>query len=173
MKKMVDTEEIRLTEEKFRKKQQDFEKRLKKWSQDAARFGVRFDRASLEPKNFEPQLREFLAKSTDLRFSEDFGSGFFFRKELAENGDFNWHILAYLASGSKKGDQEKTQILHFFYRRTKEAHREEKIIFPFITVRQDKNTRSTSFLWRLWESHTSPSGKGGHILFIPWGTPAQ
>ena len=169
LKKMVDSEEIRIEKEKFDKLEKEFSAKLDLWIKNAAAFGVRFDRTTLEEKNFNAALEDFLEKTTDIRYSEDFGSGIFFRKEIAENKDYKWHIAAYLASGSKQGECEKTQILHFLYRSSKDKEREEKIIFPFITIRKNKDYSSRSFLWRLWETHESPAGKGGYIFFIPWG----
>ena len=169
LKKMVDSEEIRIEKEKFDKSKKEFDTLFDQWRSDAASFGVNFDRSMLEKKNFDPALDQFLEKTTDLRCSEDFGSGIFFRKELAENKDYKWHIFCYLASGSKEGEREKTQVLHFLYRKNKDGQREEKIIFPFITIRKNKDFSSSSFLWRLWETHESPKGKGGYIFFIPWG----
>ena len=169
LKKMVDSEEIRIEKEKFDKLEKEFNSKVTLWSKKAAEFGVRFDRTTLDEKYFNAALEKFLEKTTDVRYSEDFGSGIFFRKELAENQDCKWHILAYLASGSKQGKREKTQILHFLYRSSKDGEREEKIIFPFITIRKSKDHSSSSFLWRMWEIHETPSGKGGNIFFIPWG----
>ena len=71
-----------------------------------------------------------------------------------------------------RGDREKAQILQFFYRRNREGEREEKVIFPFIAVRREKDFHSASFLWRFWETHESPRGRGGYIFFFPWGSPA-
>jgi len=172
LKKMVDAEEIRLQREKWSKEEKKFLADLAVWVRNAKKLGMTFSRATLEEKNFDAALEALLDKHAETRFSEDFGSGLFYRKELDENGDFDWHIFLYLASGSRKGTREKAQVLQFFYRRTREGEREEKVIFPFITVRQDKKTRSASFLWRLWETHESPRGKGGYVLFFPWGEPA-
>ncbi|MBR1951295.1 MAG: hypothetical protein IKA32_01870 [Lentisphaeria bacterium] len=169
LKKLVDSEEIRIEKEKFDKLNKEFTGKVALWSKKAAGFGVRFDRTTLDEKNFNTALEKFLEKTTDIRFSEDYGSGIFFRKELAENGDYKWHIFAYLASGSRQGKREKTQILHFLYRSSKDGDREEKIIFPFVTIRKNKGHSSKSFLWRMWETHETPSGKGGYIFFIPWG----
>ncbi|MBR2911347.1 MAG: hypothetical protein IKC05_07025, partial [Lentisphaeria bacterium] len=169
LKKLVDSEEIRIEKEKFDKLNKEFTGKVALWSKKAAGFGVRFDRTPLDEKNFNTALEKFLEKTTDIRFSEDYGSGIFFRKELAENGDYKWHIFAYLASGSRQGKREKTQILHFLYRSNKDGDREEKIIFPFVTIRKNKGHSSKSFLWRMWETHETPSGKGGYIFFIPWG----
>ena len=169
LKKMVDAEEIRIEREKTAKVKAELEKDIFKWKEDASRCGVKLDKKSLEDKNFNADMEKFLEKTTRIRYFEDFGSGIFFRKELAENGDFKWHIFAYLASGSKQGAHEKTQLLHFLYRKNKNAEREETIIFPFITIRKEKDRRSSSFLWRLWETHDSVQGKGGYIFFIPWG----
>ncbi len=169
LKKMVDSEEIRLEKVKADDFRREFEKDLEKWKRDAAGFGMDFDVSSLEEKNFDVCLEKFLEHTTDIRYSEDFGSGIFYRKELAENGDHKWHAFCYLASGSKKGAKEKCQFLHFFYRYSRDGEREEKIIFPFITIRKNKNMKSTSFLWRLWETHETPQGKGGYFLFVPWG----
>ena len=169
LKKMVDAEEIRIEREKTAKQKAELEKDIFKWQGDVARCGVKLDKKSLEDKNFNTDMENFLEKTTRIRYFEDFGSGIFFRKELAENGDFKWHILAYLASGSKQGTHEKTQIMHFLYRKNKDGEREETIIFPFIAIRKEKERSSSSFLWRLWETHESGQGKGGYIFFIPWG----
>ena len=172
LKKMVDAEEIRLEREKQDKAEKKFLSDLGQWTADAAKLGMTFSRATLEEKNFSPALEALLEKHTETRFSEDYGSGVFYRKELDENGDFDWHIFLHMASASRRGDREKAQVLQFFYRRNREGEREEKVIFPFIAVRKDKDFRSASFLWRLWESHESPRGKGGYFLFFPWGAPA-
>jgi hypothetical protein len=169
LKKMVDSEEIRIEKEKFDKSKKEFDTLFDQWNSEAATLGTAFDRSTFEKKNFEPALDKFLEKTTDIRYSEDFGSGIFFRKELAENKDHKWHIFCYLASGSKQGEREKTQIMHFLYRKNKDAQREETIIFPFITIRKNRDFSSFSFLWRLWETHETPAGKGGYIFFIPWG----
>ena len=172
LKKMVDAEEIRLEREKFGREEKKFLAELDTWVKDAKKLGMDFSRATLEKKNLAPALEALLEKHTETRFSEDFGSGLFYRKELDENGDFDWHIFLHMASGSRRGGREKAQILQFFYRRSREGEREEKVIFPFIAVRKDKDFHSASFLWRLWESHESPRGKGGYFLFFPWGESA-
>ena len=172
LKKMVDAEEIRLQREKWNKEEKKFLADLDVWVKDAKKLGMTFSRATLGKQNLDTALETLLEKHAETRFSEDFGSGLFYRKELDENGDFDWHILLYLASGSRKGVREKVQVLQFFYRRTREGEREEKVIFPFIAVRRNGDSRSASFLWRVWESHESPRGRGGYFLFFPWGEPA-
>lgn len=171
LKKMVDAEEIRLEQEKKDQTEKKFLADLQEWIKNSAKFGMTFSRTTLEKKNFTAALEKLLDKHTETRFSEDFGSAFFYRQEQDSNGDFDWHVFLYLASGSRRGDRETKQVLQFFYRLTREGEREEEVIFPFITVRKDKDFRSFSFLWRVWESHESPQGRGGHFLFFPWGTP--
>ena len=90
-------------------------------------------------------------------------------KELFSNGDFRWHTFLYLAGGEKKGEREKTQVLHFFYRFNKEGAKEEKLIFPFISLQKDENFERTSFLWRVYEKTVKNGKTSGHILFIPFG----
>ena len=172
LKKMVDAEEIRLEREKFGKEEKKFLAELDLWVKNAKKLGMTFSRATLEKQNLDTALETLLEKHAETRFSEDFGSGLFYRKELDENGDFDWHIFLHMASGSRRGGREKAQVLQFFYRRSREGEREEKVIFPFIAVRKDKDFNSASFLWRLWETHESPRGKGGYILFFPWGKSA-
>ena len=120
-------------------------------------------------KEFDNSLEQLLERCTDIRYSEDFGSGLFFRKELAANGDNRWHTFCYLASGEKNGKTESAQVLQFLYRYNREGEREEKLIFPFISIQKDKNFERVSFLWRLFETHRKDGKKGGYIFFIPYG----
>jgi|GEM_PF-862004 len=173
LKKMVDAEEIRLEQEKKDKTEKQFIADLHEWVIVSAGFGMAFNRATLEKQNFTAALEKLLDKHTETRFSEDYGSAVFYRKEQDSNGDFDWHVLLRLASGSRRGNRETKQILQFFYRLTREGERAEEVIFPFISVRKDKDFRSFSFLWRMWESHESPQGRGGHLLFFPWGSPEK
>lgn len=168
LKKAVKEEEVRLQREKFSKEANTFNKDFEVWQKDARKLGFDFTK-EVFGKEFDNSLEQLLERCTDIRYSEDFGSGLFFRKELAANGDNRWHTFCYLASGEKNGKTESAQVLQFLYRYNREGEREEKLIFPFISIQKNKNFERVSFLWRLFETHRKDGKKGGYIFFIPYG----
>ena len=107
--------------------------------------------------------------AAERRWVEDFGNGFFYRKELYYNGDNNWRFLFGLASGEKNGTVEDTRVLGFLYRFRKTGNRSEELIFPFIAKQRDGKNYRTSFLWRLWEKHSTDGKTGGYLFFFPYG----
>ena len=168
LKKAVAVEEVRLQRETFNKEADKFNKEFETWRKKAKSLGFDFSLDTLE-KKFDASLEQLLERCTEVRYSEDFGSGLFFRKELAANGDNRWHAFLYLASGEKNGSTESAQVLQFLYRYTRAGEREEKLIFPFISIQKNKDSERFSFLWRLFETHSKNGKKGGYIFFIPWG----
>lgn len=168
--KLIDEEEIKILEKKYAGKMKKYQKNLASYLADGKKMGASLREDALkDEKKFHAMLEEFFAAFTRIRYSEDFGSGLFFRKELFENGDHSWRVFLFLAGGEKKGAREKTQFLHFFYRFNKEGDKEEKLIFPFITIQKDKGYKKISFLWRFYERTVKNGRTSGHILFIPYG----
>ncbi|MBP5182738.1 MAG: hypothetical protein J6331_06905, partial [Lentisphaeria bacterium] len=169
-KKLIDEEEIRILEKSYSSEDGKYSSLLKKFLADGKKLGAKFSPEDFkDEKKFQTMLEKFFDDFTVIRYSEDYGSGLFYRKELFSNGDFRWHTFFYLAGGEKKGEQEKTQVLHFFYRFNKEGAKEEKLIFPFISLQKDENFERTSFLWRVYEKTVKNGKTSGHIFFIPFG----
>ena len=169
-KKLIDAEEIRMEEQKYLNKKNTFEKDAAKYLADGRKIGAELSIDALkDKKKFDAMLEKFFDSFTRIRYSEDYGTGFFFRKELFENGDYSWHAFLNLAGGEKKGTKERTQFLHFFYRHNKDGVKEEKLIFPFISIQKDKDFEKTSFLWRVFEKTVKEGRTSGHIFFIPYG----
>ena len=110
-----------------------------------------------------------LEHATELRYYEDIGNRIFYHRENLSNGDWKWSLCGILAGGEKRGERESTHILHLLYRSRREGARVEKVYFPFITVTEDGDDSSCSFLYRVF-SLTRRGGKtSGHIFFIPFG----
>ena len=169
-KKLIDAEEIRIEEKKYADKKNKFEKDAAKYLADGRKIGANLSIDALkDKKKFEAMLEKFFDSFTRIRYSEDYGTGLFFRKELFENGDYSWHAFLNLAGGEKKGAKERKQFLHFFYRFNKEGSKEEKLIFPFISVQKDKDFEKTSFLWRVFEKTVKNGKTSGYVFFIPYG----
>ena len=169
-KKLIDAEEIKIEEEKYAAKKKKFESELAQYLADGRKIGAELSSDALkDKKKFEAMLEKFFDSFTRIRYSEDYGTGLFFRRELFENGDYSWHAFLNLAGGEKKGTKERKQILHFFYRFNKEGEREEKLIFPFISVQKDKDSERISFLWRIFETTVKNGKRSGYVFFIPYG----
>lgn len=168
--KLIDEEEIKLLEKKYTERNRKYRKNLASYLADGKKIGASLREEALkDEKKFHAMLEKFFTSFTRIRYSEDIGSGIFFRKERFENGDHSWRAFLLLAGGEKKGAREKTQILHFFYRYNKEGVKEEKLIFPFISIQKDKDYERISFLWRLYERTIKNGRTSGHIFFIPYG----
>ena len=145
--------------------------KIEKLRREAEKIGFRIDADALtEGKDVsaDPWLDELFKKYTELRRQEDYGSGFFYRKEIFHNGDFHWRFMGFLAGGEKNGDREQCQILQFFYRYRRDGRKMEKICFPFVSIREDGTRRRFSFLGRVYQRTVSGGKTSGYILFIPF-----
>ena len=169
-KKLIDLEEIKMAEEKYSSNRKKYKKLLATYLADGKKIGAELSEEALkEDKKFHATLEKFFDSFTRIRYSEDYGSGFFYRKQLFENGDYSWHAFLNLAGGEKKGTKERKQFLHFFYRFNKDGDKEEKLVFPFISIQKDKDFEKTSFMWRIFEKTVKNGKTSGYIFFIPYG----
>ena len=109
-----------------------------------------------------------MEKFTELRFYEDIGSGLFFNKKKYYNGDYNWRLFGFLASGEKVGSKENTNVLHLLYRYRRDGDRSETLFFPFVSIVKDGKDSKFSFLWRVFQLKEEKGKTGGYILFIPF-----
>jgi len=145
--------------------------KIEKLRREAEKIGFRIDADALtEGKDVsaDPWLDELFNKYTELRRQEDYGSGFFYRKEIFHNGDFHWRFMGFLAGGEKNGDREQCQVLQFFYRYRRNGRKMEKIYFPFVSIREDGTRRRFSFLGRVYQRTVSEGKTSGYFLFIPF-----
>ena len=105
---------------------------------------------------------------TEVRWKEDAGSGFFFRKENFYNGDYEWRLLGFLASGEKTGTKESANVLHLLYRHRREENRSETLFFPFVSIQRDGEDSRFSFLWRVFQLERRKGKTGGYFMFVPF-----
>ncbi|MBP5638448.1 MAG: hypothetical protein J6X55_03155, partial [Victivallales bacterium] len=152
-----------------------YETKLQSFRADLAKLGFDYsdelfaDDQIVAKTRCDKLMLDIINKCTTIRSYEDYGTGFFWHREIYENGDGYWSLLFGLAGGRKQGDTEQTQVLQFLYRFTRDGQRSEKLIFPFISVQKDGDNVRSSFLWRLWEQHKQNGKSGGHFFFIPYG----
>lgn len=171
LKKLIRYEELKLDRRKLAEKEKELDKNIAEALGFAGKIGFKIDKDTLcDREKADAARKELVGKFSELRFYEDIGNGFFFRKEKNSNGDHNWHFCHILAGGEKKGDRESTHILHLLYRYRKEANKSETIIFPFISSVQDGEDSRVSFLWRVFSLSKRNGKTGGHIFFIPFGS---
>ena len=174
--KLLELEKKQLT---LREAEQDHEKlrkKIAKLKQTADSIGFRFDaEAVLQGRTAaaDRALEELFAKYAEKRWQEDYGSGFFYRKEIFHNGDFHWRLLGILAGGEKNGNREHCHVLQFLYRYRRDGQKMEKIYFPFISIREDGPDRRFSFLGRVYQKTVRNGRTSGYVLFIPFGERAQ
>ena len=145
--------------------------KIEKLRREAEKIGFRFDADALtkgKDISADPWLDELFKKYTELRRQEDYGSGFFYRKEIFHNGDFHWRFMGFLAGGEKNGEREQCQVLQFFYRYRRDGRKMEKIYFPFVSIREDGTRRRFSFLGRVYQRTETAGKTSGYFLFIPF-----
>ena len=136
----------------------------------AAKLGVALaEKLPEKREEIDAALERLFDATAELHSQSDAGSGFFYRKEVSHNGDYNWHWMGFLAGGEKTGDREHTHILQFLYRFRRDGKRAEKICFPFISIREDEHGSRTSVMGRVWQKTVKDGKTGGYILFIPYG----
>ena len=139
--------------------------------QRAQKIGFKFDAVKLadgEVCTVDPLLDELFRKYTEMRSQADYGSGFFYRKEIFHNGDFHWRFMGFLAGGGKNGDREQCHVLQFLYRFRRDGRKMEKIYFPFVSIREDGTKRRFSFLGRVYQRTESEGKTSGYFLLIPF-----
>ena len=157
--------------EQIFKQQTKLRKKIVSLQQRAQKIGFEFDAAKLadgELRSVDPLLDELFRKYTESRSQADYGSGFFYRKEIFHNGDFHWRFMGFLAGGGKNGDREQCHVLQFLYRFRRDGRKMEKIYFPFISIREDGTKRRFSFLGRIYQRTEAEGKSSGYILFIPF-----
>jgi hypothetical protein len=138
--------------------------------QKAAKLGVALEEKFPEKREeIDAALERLFDAAAELHSQSDAGSGFFYRKELSHNGDYNWHCLGFLAGGEKTGDREHTHVLQFLYRFRRDGKRTEKICFPFISIREDEHGSRTSVMGRVWQKTVKDGRTSGYVFFIPYG----
>ena len=102
------------------------------------------------------------------RSKEDIGSGLFFRKEYFYNGDSKWRLLLNIAGGEKNGSKENTHVLYLIYRNRRDGNKQEKLIFPFISIQKEGENSRVSFLGRIYQKSVVNGKSSGYIFFIPF-----
>ncbi|MBR7107243.1 MAG: hypothetical protein IKC89_02385 [Lentisphaeria bacterium] len=121
-----------------------------------------------DKKQLDSTLKSFYERTTAIREKSDIGNGIFFRREDYYNGDWKWNLFLGIAGGEKDGKKESSHILHFLYRNRIEGDRQEKLIFPFISIQKDGKNSKTSFLGRIWQKSVINGKVSGYIFFIPF-----
>ena len=169
LERLVALEKDRIAQEKLDKEKASYQSKLNNWISLSKKLNLNFTKENLNNQNYQTTLKKLFNTCVSTQYWEDYGSGFFYRKELYHNNDYKWNTFLNISSGNKSGNEENIQFLHFLYRHNKKADQSETIIFPFITKKSDKNYKSFSFLWRFFEYHKRNNKSGGYILFIPWG----
>lgn len=166
----IEVEEIALEWAKYREREAEYQTALAQLKAHCETIGFPWRPAALDTvESAKAEVEKLFDFGAELRRWNDWGNGLFCRRERYVNGDYKWHILGILAGGTKKGDQEDTQVLHFLYRFRRDANRTEELIFPFISIQREGDDERVSFLWRVFERTVRDGKTSGHILFIPYG----
>ncbi len=104
-------------------------------------------------------------KTTELR---SFSSPLWSRVTVGP--DSHWQTLLFLADGERHDDtgSERISVLKFFYRYQRAGSRSDTLIFPFISLRREKDDYQFNFLHRVFSTYRKGGQTGGHILYIPF-----
>ena len=169
--KLLDCEKQKQALEKAEREYGKLRKKIDGLEKKAASIGFKFDVDGVRQGRVaaaDSASAELFARYTEKRWQEDYGSGFFYRKEIFHNGDFHWRFMGFLAGGEKNGEREQCQVLQFFYRYRRDGRKMEKIYFPFVSIREDGRSRRFSFLGRVYQRTVSGGKTSGYFLFIPF-----
>ena len=168
-KKCIAEEEAKINAEKIRKREKDFDAKWKNVKDTAASIKFKVTESDIENHSASVNaVKRLLKDYTELRWKEDIGNGIFFRKEKFYNGDYNWRLLLFLASGEKIGTKENTNVLHLLYRYRQDGDRSETLFFPFVSIVKEGKDSKFSFLWRVFQLKKEKGKIGGYFMFIPF-----
>ena len=169
--KLLAAEQSRVELDRLEKRKLSIRADAAKLTESGRNIGFQFTPEALlagDKKTVGFLLGELFSKYAELRSQEDFGSGFFYRKEIFSNGDFHWKLFGFLAGGEKIGDREHCHVLQFLYRFRRDGGKMEKVYFPFVSIREDGTSRRFSFLGRIWQKTVKDGRTSGYFLFIPF-----
>ena len=167
--KCIKEEKSKIAAEKIRKREQEVAAKWSLMKSTAAKIKFNISEADVaNSKASVDAVNRLLKDYTELRWKEDIGNGFFFRKEKFYNGDYNWRLLGFIAGGEKVGSKENTNVLHLLYRYRQDGKRSETLFFPFVSIVKDGEDSKFSFLWRVFQLKKEKGKTGGYFLFIPF-----
>ncbi|MBQ9770344.1 MAG: hypothetical protein IJW23_00820 [Lentisphaeria bacterium] len=167
--KCIREEELKIRAEQIRKLERDLAAKWNLVLQTAARLNFKVTKADIaSEKAVTAAVNRLLKDYTELRWKEYIGNGIFFRKENFYNGDYNWRLLWFLASGEKEGAKESTNVLHLLYRYRRDGVRSERLFFPFVSIVKDGADSKFSFLWRVFQLKEEKGKHSGYFMFIPF-----
>ena len=167
--KCIAIEEAKIKAGKIRELEKKYAEKWNEAKATAASLNFKLSEADVADQVTSVKTVDRLLKDyTELRWKEDIGNSFLYRKEKFYNGDYNWRLFGFLASGEKVGSKENTNVLHLLYRYRRDGDRSETLFFPFVSIVKDGKDSKFSFLWRVFQLKEEKGKTGGYILFIPF-----
>ncbi len=171
LRKELRVEELKEQTNKYLERNEKNMETFQKLIADFAKYDIQldFNYEQITQENVQAFIQKFREDMTEIKNYKSCGSLFFWHTSETSDGNSEWSVLFNLASSNKTPKTEKTQVLHSFYRYTREGDKSEEIIFPFITIQRDGKNTKKSFCWRLWQRTEKDGQVGGYLFFIPYG----
>lgn len=167
--KLIVLEKLKLRRAALDKEIADFEKKIKETFALAKKLNFKLNITDWNSKaQCDSAVKALYAFAVTFRSKEDVGSGLFFRKEFFYNGDSKWRLFLNIAGGEKNGSIENTHVLYLIYRNRRDGNKQEKLIFPFISIQKEGENSRVSFLGRIYQKSVINGKTSGYIFFIPF-----
>jgi hypothetical protein len=90
--------------------------------------------------------------------------------DAAERAEVNL-LLGALAHFEKTGEDNRTSVLGYLWRRERKGEVIRRDFFPFVSWDSEPEGSRFSFLWRVVAYHRRGESSGGYVFFVPWGEP--
>lgn len=89
-------------------------------------------------------------------------------KSERQGDKHQWRVLMGAVQGARTGDESRTSVLRYLYRREKSQSRIYRDFFPFFTWNSAPEKGDFAFFWRVFHLRREGDSHSGHLLFIPF-----